>query len=422
MAKEQAEGLLDTTKIIDWWGKGVFFFLSFSIFLLGTGRLGLPVAGARFSAWSVSRTTFFFWLIWKLLLWFGRGRQGLGLEKGWFPFPLLTFFAVVTASLLPDFHEAADYRYLFFAVMHCVMVLDLFAAGERRRLLLLLLGLLPGLLVIRGVAYSPSVFSFDQMNRFPYPFMHPNSAGLLFSMSIPLALAIFANQNGWLRGVILGSLGAQFAGLVLTYSRGAWLGCGASLFGLTLMEKRLRKAVVALGLMALIAFLAIAPLRSRLIALLNPGDDIAVGGRLRFMADALAVGLENPVLGVGYGRDRLREGVNQEIGAAAEPIGFIPHSHSLYTEMLAETGVLGLATLLWMVLSNLIQLVRKARSELSLPDRVRTFCLGASLIAFLVAGLSDVPFYNHDTRIFFFTLMAVTYLFLRPNVQGCDTE
>src|SRR6185295_14380275 len=164
-----------------------------------------------------------------------------------------------TLSLLPDFHEAADYRYFFFAMMHCVMVLDVFANGERPKFLLLLLGSLPGVLVVRGIVQNPSVLNLEQMNRFAYPMAHANPAGLLFSMSIPLAFTVIVSASGLLRTMTLSSLAAQFCGLVLTYSRGAWLASGVSLFGLTLMESRLRKAVFTLGLTALIAFATIAP-------------------------------------------------------------------------------------------------------------------------------------------------------------------
>jgi putative inorganic carbon (HCO3(-)) transporter len=321
------------------------------------------------------------------------------------------FFAAVTLSLLPDFHEAADYRYFFFAVMHCVMIHELFATPDRKKLLLLLLGLLPAIIVVRGVSYNMSVLTFEQMNRFPYPFMHPNSAGLLLSMSIPLALGVVLSQNSWLRNVALGSLAAQFGGLVLTYSRGAWLASMTSLFGLSLMEQRLRKPVFALGSTALIVFVAIAPLRHRVLSLISPGTDVAIEGRLRFMTDALKVGLERPFFGVGYGRDRLREGVRQA-NPNADQFGFIPHSHNLYTELLAETGLVGLGAFLWMVVSNIARLIRRAQSELAAHERIGYLCLASSLIAFLVDGLGDVPFYNHETRIFFFTLMALTYLVL----------
>jgi O-antigen ligase len=414
---EQLKELATTTGFLDWWGKGVFFFLTFSIVLLGIGRLELPLRGAGLSAWSISRTTFFFWIIWKFLLWFRHGREGLGLKKGWFPLPLLTFFAVVTVSLLPDFHEAADYRYFFFAVMHCVMVLDLFAVDDKQKILLLLLGLMPGVLVLRGLAYNPSILNFSSVidfgvkHRFAYPLAHPNPAGLLFSLSIPLCVNIILSQKGWLRGLTLVSLAAQFVGLILTYSRGAWLGCVVSLVAIGFLESSLRKVILALGLLGLVGFLTVTSLRSRLLSLAKPIEDIAIEGRFRFMADALAVGLENPILGVGYGRDRLREGVKKSV-ADAEQIGFIPHSHNLYTELLAETGLLGLGAFMWMVLSNLSRLVHRAWREPSEPMRIRCCCLSASLIAFLVGALGDAPFYNHDTRIFFFTLLPLTYLFL----------
>ena len=198
-------------------------------------------------------------------------------------------------------------------------------SGDRPKFLLLLLGALPGVLVIRGIVHDPSVLDFGQMNRFAYPLAHANPAGLLFSMSIPLALAIILTEKGLFRGTTLGSLMAQFVGLVLTYSRGAWLASIVSLFGLSLMEHRLRKVVLAFGVTALIAFVTITPLRNRLLSVLTPSQDVAIEGRLRFMTDALTVGLEKPFFGVGYGRDRLREGVRRDVPGAAQ-FGFIPHS------------------------------------------------------------------------------------------------
>jgi len=415
MTHQHGEAVQPITAVVHWWGQGVFFFLVLSIFLLGIGRFELPLVRAGLSAWSISRTTFFFWLIWKIIILLRSGRGAIGLKKDWFPLPLLIFFAAVTLSLLPDFHEAADYRYFFFAMMHCVMVLDVFANGERPKFLLLLLGSLPGVLVVRGIVQNPSVLNLEQMNRFAYPMAHANPAGLLFSMSIPLAFTVIVSASGLLRTMTLSSLAAQFCGLVLTYSRGAWLASGVSLFGLTLMETRLRKAVFTLGLTALIAFATIAPLRDRLLSVLKPTNDVAIEGRLRFMTNALTVGLDRPLFGAGYGRDRLREGVRTDI-PSAEQFGFIPHSHNVYTELLAETGCIGLGAFLWLILSNMTRLIRKAQNESSPSDRIRYFCLAASLIAFLVGGLGDVPFYNHETRIFFFTLLALTFLALRRDV------
>jgi len=393
-----------------WWERSLVGALLVSIVFLGIGRTTFFIPGASFSAWSISRTAFFFWLTWKIVLALRFGWRAAALSHASSLLPTLVFFAAATASLLPDFHQAADYRYLFFGVMHCVMIVDLFAEGERRKLLLSLLGLLPGVLVVRGILYDPSVLHFSLNNRFDYPLSHANAAGLLFAMSIPLALAVLATQK--IRPWAALSLAAQFIGLLLTYSRGAWLGCGVSLLGVGLMDPRFKRSAVALGLVGLTAFVAITPLRDRLLSVIHPSADAAIEGRLRYMESAWTVGIENPVLGYGYGRDRLREGVKKEVDDAAE-IGFIPHSHNMYTELLAETGVLGLAAFFWMVGANLLGLIRRARAETSASSRNLYFALAASLLAFLVGILGDAPFYNHDTRIFFFTLLPLTCLFLR---------
>ena len=80
MVNEREDGLSAAT-LVDWWGRGVFFFLNFSILLLGVGHFELPFGNAAFSAWSISRTTFFFWLIWKVLLWLRYRREGLVLKR-----------------------------------------------------------------------------------------------------------------------------------------------------------------------------------------------------------------------------------------------------------------------------------------------------------------------------------------------------
>ncbi|HLN83582.1 MAG TPA: hypothetical protein VK355_08200, partial [Candidatus Binatia bacterium] len=106
----------------------------------------------------------------------------------------------------------------------------------------------------------------------------------------------------------------------------------------------------------------------------------------------------------------------------AEQFGFIPHSHNVYTELLAETGFVGLSAFLWMVVSNVTRLIRKAQNDLAARDRIRYLCLATSLIAFLIGGLGDVPFYNHETRIFFFTLLALTYIGLRNDIVSQSTN
>ena len=304
-------------KLIAWWGNGIFVSLCFSIVLLGTGPLDSSLPGVGVRAWSVSRTTFFMWLIWKLLIGVRYGGSQLGFRKHAVPIPLLLFFTFVTISLFPDyFHRAGDYRYFFLGSMHYLMISDLCSNQKRWRLIFHLLALSPGLLAVRGILYDPLVLELDQMRRFEYPLPHPNIAGYLFAMTLPLCLAIAVGERGKMRMLSLLSGGGQLLALILTYSRGSWLGWWASIFSFGVMLKRWREVWVILTIVGLLLSFATA-LQERLFTLVRPQSDFSINERMQAMEAGLKLGLEHPVLGVGYGRGRLRAGLREQHENAA---------------------------------------------------------------------------------------------------------
>jgi O-antigen ligase len=404
-------------KLITWWGKGIFVALCFSIVLLGTGPLDFSLPGAGVRAWSVSRTTFFMWLIWKLLIWVRYGGSQLGFRKHAVPIPLLLFFTFVTISLFPDyFHRAGDYRYFFLGSMHYLMISDLCSNQKRWRLIFHLLALSPVLLAVRGILYDPLVLELDQMRRFEYPLPHPNIAGYLFAMTLPLCLAIAVGERGKLRMLSLLSGGGQLLALILTYSRGSWLGWWASIFSFGIMLKRWREIWVILAIVGIFLSLA-TPLQERLLSLVNPQTDFSINERMQAMEAGLNVGLEHPVLGVGYGRGRLREGLRELQKNRATEIGHIAHTHNMYIELFAQTGLLGLGAFLWLLFQAVSQSLTSA-SRFENADRVFALGIAAAWIAFAVTGLGDVPFYHHEIRIMFFTLLALTHLYSYPSAPS----
>ena len=392
-------------KVIAWWGKGIFVSLCVAIVLLGTGPLDSSSPRFSVSAWSVSRTTFFIWLIWRLLIWGRYGSSQLGFPRHAVPISLLLFFAFVTLSLLPDFHRVADYRYFFLGSMHYLMILDFCSDQKRWRLIFHLLALLPGLLAVRGILYDPLVLELDQMRRFGYPLPHPNIAGYLFAMTLPLCLAIAVGERGRMRALSLLSGGAQLLALILTYSRGSWFGWWASIFSFGLMLKRWREIWVILTLVGLLLALA-TPLQERLFTLVRPQTDFSINERRQAMEAGLKLGFEHPVLGVGYGRGRLRAGLREQHESAATEYTHIAHTHNMYVELFAQTGVLGLGAFLWLLCHTLSKTLGAA-SCLTGASRVFQLGIAAAWIAFAVTGLGDVPFYHHEIRILFFTLLAL---------------
>jgi len=391
-------------KIIAWWGKTVFVFLCVSIVLLGTGPLDLSSFGFSVSAWSVSRTTFFFWLLWKLGIAVRYGGSQVGFREPAIPIPPIIFFTFVTLSLLPDFHQAADYRYFFLGAMHYLMIFDGCSEPKRWKLIVCLLALLPGLLAVRGILYDPLVLELGQMRRFGYPLPHPNIAGYLFAMTLPICLALAVGETGRLRVTSLISGGAQLLALTVTYSRGSWLGFCAAIFSFGVMLKRWKEIWVILTLVGLLVSFAI-PLQQRVLSLLKPQTDFSINERIEAMDAGLRVGVRHPVLGVGYGRGRLREGLKE-----LQPnVGHIAHTHNMYVELFAETGLLGLGSFLWLLVHAFSQSLRNA-NRLESAGRILELGIAAAWIAFAVTGLGDMPLFHHEIRIVFFTLLALTHI------------
>ena len=397
--------------VADWWRKGVFLFLWLSIFMLGVGRIELPFEGLSFSAWSISRTAFGFWLIGKLVTWIRHHGSLVDWTKK-SPVAMPIFLIIVTISLLPSFRNAGDYRYLVFGVLHYVMVLDVFSTQKRTRVLFLLLALPTGILVLRGVLYDWSVLDLNQMVRFGYPLDHPNTAGYLFAMSIPLAIGVIATETGWLTLLAAVSLGLQSLGLALTYSRGAWFGSAASILFCGFTAKKYKQVLLVIILGAS-ASLVTPSIQERLLSLANPNQDVAIKDRIRFQMDSFAIGLEHPLMGIGYGRGRLKEALTGMYKGSENENDPIWHAHNVYIDLFAGTGLLGLAAFLWLLWGCVYKMWRELLQEQDPVRRMIPISILAALVAFMLTGFSDVPFYHHETRIYFFTLVALTHLQVR---------
>jgi putative inorganic carbon (HCO3(-)) transporter len=219
-------------------------------------------------------------------------------------------------------------------------------------------------------------------------------------------LAIAVGERGRMRVISLVSGGGQLLALILTYSRGSWLGWLVSIFSFGVMLKRWREIWVILTMVGILLSVA-TPLQERLFTLARPQTDFSINERMQAMEDGLKLGFEHPVFGVGYGRGPLRAGLREQHRNAATEYIHIAHTHNMYVELFAQTGLLGLGVFLWLLCHTFSKTVGAVR-RLDDPGRVFQLGIAAAWIAFVVTGLGDVPFYHHEVRILFFTLLALT--------------
>ena len=164
-------------------------------------------------------------------------------------------------------------------------------------------------------------------------------------------------------GVILVLL--NLSCLVLTYSRGGWIGCCLALgilsilllHGLTRQSSpfwRTWAIPLTLGLLILTvagAIVAVEPLRIRVLSMFSGRDDSSNNFRLNVWAAVLEMIHDRPVLGIGPGNDAF----NKIYPLYQRPRFTALSAYSILLEICVETGLIGFTCFLWILTTTFTQ-------------------------------------------------------------------
>lgn len=224
----------------------------------------------------------------------------------------------------------------------------------------------------------------------------PNVLGSLMILLIPMAAGLFFSEKRPLKKLLFFcATGAMGLCLILTFSRGAWLGMAvAAAVYFTFKDKRL---FIPFAVAAILALLFVPSISSR-VAYMLTSDYIASsirGGRLGRLAQGVAVLKDNLWLGVGLGHFGGAVAMNNIPGSF--------YMDNYYLKTAIEMGLLGLASFLALVFSVILW-CRRAVKEIS-DKASRELVLGA------FAGMCGVLFHNLFENIFEVPMM-VTYFWL----------
>lgn len=354
-----------------------------------------------------------------------RGRFSFdGLRRSPFLLPaaLLVLAGALSTFAAYNRHDALEwYRW---TVLEPLALFILVLALERRPpgwklLLLSVIGaaLLAGALaLLHGDApiAAPPPGSQDQLPRIRGPYGSADNLGLLLDRALPLWLAlVLVTRRRWLLpGVVL------VPALVFTFSRGAWL---ATLLGcllvvaLTLRQRRR----LLLGAVAVVVVLGAAG-SPFLVRALENGHAGTVHRRLDLWDSSLHMIRDYPLLGIGpdnfmhYYAPTRKENLWQRFcppglgyiqrDAGAEPC--LSHPHDEILDFWLSTGVLGLASYLWLqVVFWRTSAALWQSGRRTLPWVLTVGAMGAMLAA-LVHGLVDEGYFLPDLSFLFWVLCA----------------
>lgn len=240
----------------------------------------------------------------------------------------------------------------------------------------------------------------------------PNVLGSFLVLVIPITVSqVLSARSRLLKYLYVLCLTPMALSLIFTYSRGAWLAMAGAfvIYGLIYNWRIL----LALGAAAYAAPKLIPGISSRIAYMLSPAYLLssARAGRVARWNMALDKLKNHPLTGEGFGRFG---------GAVAAR--HIPSSHyvdNFYLKTAAESGIIGLAALVWLFVSGV-------RCALNSYRRLTDPYL-KGLAGGLIAGLLGVLLHNGVENIFEVPMMSTYFWFLLgmtaalPHLEGQET-
>jgi O-antigen ligase len=182
-----------------------------------------------------------------------------------------------------------------------------------------------------------------------------------------------------------------FIACLLHYSRNAWISLLVSTFlSLSLIKKKLL-AIGIIFVILLIIFLV--PLfNSRLFSSLT-ADPSAWGDRLPMWKAAINIFKAYPIFGIGPGN--YEKAIYQFLPISEFKEGLHhAHAHNMYLEILAELGIFGLLSFLFIFYIFFKEMIKKIKKNFDLINFGFIFMVTAVLIGELAASTIMVGVYN----------------------------
>lgn len=223
-------------------------------------------------------------------------------------------------------------------------------------------------------------------------FRNPNDMALHLVTIVPIALVLFfSTRNLFMKGLYAAAALSMMGGIVVTFSRGAFLGLAAALAVLLWKIGRRNRLTIAVAVIFLLAaFAALAPSSyyDRLATIGDPHREAngSALARRAVLFRSINVALHHPVLGVGIG--------NFHIVSIKELV-----THNAYTQVAAEMGLTAMAIYILFIVTPLRRLREIERETFSSRRSSKFYYLAiglqASLVGYMVSSFFGAVAYQY---------------------------
>ncbi len=255
-------------------------------------------------------------------------------------------------------------------------------------------------------------------------------AGYLLPMVI-LAIAAFLIWRGWMRKALAATiLVVNGSCLVLTFSRGGWIGLVAAVtvfsvllvFWLSLRlppfwQKWSMPLVIGV-IIAVVAFavLFVPPIRDRVFSMFLGSKDSSNNFRLNVWAAVIDMIKDRPILGIGPGNSAF----NRIYPLYQRPRFTALSAYSIVLEIAVETGLIGVFTFFWFLAVTLTQGWQKIVVLRNAGNREGLWLVAAIaiILGMLAHGTVDTVWYRPEVNTLWWFSVALIASFTAVPVQS----
>ena len=268
------------------------------------------------------------------------------------------------------------------------------------------------LLQYLNIVNIPAHYGLESPRRATSMFPFPTAVGKLIGPLVALFLGILLTKSKLalrpLRSFfmdnlfVLGVLVFGFMGLLFSVSRGALLGVFIALIFISFFSVWKKWLWLGMGLVIILVIL-IPQTRSNIAGVFT-ADDVSTDVRLVMWQGAVRIIKDNPITGTGLASFPI---VYEDYKEASHT-EFFPNPDHLILSLWIEMGLAGLVLFAWLV-------VKFFRAGLRALKTYRGGAVGlmAAMVALLVHGFFDTPYFKNDLAIAFWALMGLVVVWLK---------
>ena len=238
--------------------------------------------------------------------------------------------------------------------------------------------------------------------RVPATMGNPNMMGQYLLLVIPIAGAKLLSAKDWLRRLYyLACCGVMCVCMILTFSRGAWLGL---LFAGAVFAVLWHPQLILLAPFALVGLYFVLPetVISRFTSIGNLTDN-STSYRVYIWMGTLAMLKDYWLCGIGPG-----DGAFNMVYPAYSYNGIVaPHAHNLFLQIVCDAGIAALAVFLLLLFVYFRMLCSAMSREKDPASRLLQIAFTAGVCGFLVQAMTDYSFYNYRVMFLFWAVLAL---------------